>query len=64
MTREQIIRVAEMCGVMAGYEGEPDRLLKFASVMAATEREACAKLVGECVNIELLADAIRARNSH
>ena len=27
----------------------------------AAEREACAKLVDECVNIELLADAIRAR---
>ena len=28
---------------------------------AAAEREACANLVDECVNVELLADAIRAR---
>ena len=29
--------------------------------LVAAEREACANLVDECVNIELLADAIRAR---
>ena len=74
MNREDIIRVAKE----AGWEMDDSCVLetqivwyisqgqleRFAALVAAAEREACAKLVDECVNIELLADAIRARGNN
>jgi hypothetical protein len=59
MTRDDIIRMAKE----AGFERTKmhGALERFAYIVATVEREACANLVDECVNIELLADAIRAR---
>jgi len=47
--------------VSIGIVMDMTHIEKFAQLVAAAEREACANLVDECVNIELLADAIRAR---
>jgi hypothetical protein len=43
MTREQIIRMAREAGVLSGYESE--LFQRFAALVAAAEREACADLV-------------------
>ena len=44
MTREEVMEMAYESGVIAGYEGEPDLLERFAALVAAQEREACAKV--------------------
>jgi len=48
MDREDIIRMAQESGVLAGYEGEPSFLERFAALVAAAEREACAKVEPTC----------------
>jgi hypothetical protein len=61
MTREEIIQMAEDCGIVHQYyeipisrkgivtvESQTGRLLKFAKLVAELEREACAEL---CENI-------------
>ena len=60
MTQDEIIRMAREAGFTDYY---PERLTRFAALVAAHEREACAKVVesgvlghGEC------AAAIRARS--
>ena len=58
MTKDEIIQMAEDCGIRHRYYEIPvskkgivtvesctDRLLKFADLVAETEREACAKVV-------------------
>ena len=58
MSRDEIIQMAENCGIAHRYYEIPvskkgvvtvesctDRLLKFADLVAKQEREACAKLV-------------------
>jgi hypothetical protein len=50
-TAQQVIKVLELY------------IVNMVQREVAAEREACANLVDECVNIELLADAIRARGS-
>jgi hypothetical protein len=62
MTREDIIRMAREAGVLSGYESE--LFQRFAALVAAAEREECAKL---CEQEGLLwgrryAAAIRARS--
>lgn len=42
MTRDDIIRLAREAGVLSGYES--DLFQRFATLVAAAEREACAKL--------------------
>jgi hypothetical protein len=42
MTREEVMEMAYESGVIGGYEGEPDLLERFAALVAAAEREACA----------------------
>ena len=46
MTRDEIIRMAQEAGVVIdGNNSGQDDLLYFAALVAAAEREACAKLV-------------------
>ncbi len=72
MTREDIIRMAEQAGIeiaknteLLWIEGAMSDLEKFAALVAAAEREACAKLceAKRLVGREgyFCADAIRAR---
>jgi hypothetical protein len=42
MNREDIVCMAREAGVLAGYEGEPDNLIRFAALVAAAEREILA----------------------
>jgi hypothetical protein len=44
MNREEVMEMAYESGMIAGYEGEPDLLERFAALVAAAEREACAKV--------------------
>jgi hypothetical protein len=72
MTREDIIRLAWEAGC-AVYDGEDiaPALVRFAALVAAAEREACAELAermdfhstltGFLVSPDQIADAIRAR---
>jgi hypothetical protein len=43
MTRDDIIRMARQAGYTA-YDSQAERLQDFAALVAAAEREACAKL--------------------
>jgi hypothetical protein len=67
MTTDDIIRMAQEAGItkgilsLKGISIEASSIVKFAELVAAVEREACAKLADECVDIEKLGDAIRAR---
>jgi hypothetical protein len=67
MTKEDIIRMAEQAGIdlqkdtLCRYEGWEEPMEKFAALVAAAEREACAKLAYEITSYEGIADAIRAR---
>ena len=67
MNKEDITRMAREVGVLAGYEGEPEYLERFAALVAAAEREACAKVCdGFWLNGRYLtdvADSIRARSN-
>jgi hypothetical protein len=63
MTDIDIIRMAKEAGgddwgIFRDFMPEIER---FAKLVAAAEREECAKLADECVDIEKLSDAIRAR---
>ena len=61
MNRDDIIRMAREAGVLSGYESE--LFQRFAALVAAAEREACAKVCEDIGNTWALdcADAIRAR---
>ncbi|CAB4157080.1 hypothetical protein UFOVP748_2 [uncultured Caudovirales phage] len=67
MTRDEIIRMAREAVAKPGIENEADAefLERFAALVAAHEREACAKLCEEHWkhggNAMECADAIRAR---
>ena len=39
MTREEVLEMAYESGMIAGYEGEPDLLERFAALVAAAKRE-------------------------
>jgi hypothetical protein len=43
MNREEIIKIARQSGVLSGYESE--LFQRFANLVAAAEREACAQIV-------------------
>jgi len=58
MNREDIIRMAREAGVLSGYDSE--LFQRFANLVAAAEREACAKQLGALGN-DHCAAAIRAR---
>lgn len=66
MTRDDITRMAQEAGFV-GFDGDTKCLREFANIVAAAEREACAK---ECESlnedfdhlyVSACADAIRAR---
>jgi hypothetical protein len=46
MTRDDIIRMAEECGIpeFENNESQADNILHFADLVAAAEREACAEV--------------------
>ncbi len=47
MTRDDIIRLAQQTGWDFGYEMCVEHVCEFAALVAAAEREACAKLCEE-----------------
>jgi hypothetical protein len=76
MTKDEIIQLAEDCGIAHQYyeikvgkkivtvESQTGRLLKFAKLVAEIEREACAALCSATAarsDAEAIAEAIRAR---
>ena len=70
MTRDDIIRMAESCGIpeFENNESQADNIMRFANLVAAAEREACAKVCDEFAARDKLsnyyavaANAIRAR---
>lgn len=71
MERDEIIEMMNIAGGVFGaycfWEVEPDELERFANLVAAREREACAKICDrlgdetEDANAADCADAIRAR---
>ena len=46
MTRDDIIRMAEECGIpeFENNESQADSILRFAALVTAAEREACARV--------------------
>lgn len=69
MTPEEIIEMAEQCGIDPHDMCEDPRIAinnleRFAKLVAAKEREACASVCfqeGPSIDGELIAEAIRAR---
>jgi hypothetical protein len=59
MNREEIIKIARQSGVLSGYESE--LFQRFANLVAAAEREACAKVAENGMLGITIAKAIRAR---
>jgi len=51
MTQDEIIEMAKQCGIIVGYPKYQD-IEGFAKLVAAKEREACAKLCDDLVNDE------------
>ena len=69
MTQDEIIRMAREVFVDIDIEGltQPQALERFAALVAAHEREACAKVceqVGQDWNYHGIAAAIRARGEN
>jgi hypothetical protein len=62
MTSEDIIRMARECGIpeFENNESQADNILRFAALVAAAEREACAKVCDE-EGLHITASIIRAR---
>jgi hypothetical protein len=63
MNRDDILRHAEACGIpeFENNESQADVILHFAALVAAAEREACAKLAFNAKTYIEAAAAIRAR---
>ena len=65
MNREEVMEMAYESGMIAGYEGEPDLLERFAALVAAAERDrACRIVTGLCIsdnNAREINEAIRAK---
>jgi hypothetical protein len=66
MTRDDIIRMARDTGCLnvadyghKSYEFQPEELERFANLVAAAEREACAKLMGEMAEKDKLSNYYR-----
>lgn len=71
MTRDDVIRMARESGyVVPAWRDHVEQLERFAALVSAAEREACAKVAdatfrgrpGQSVNLAV-ADAIRARGA-
>jgi hypothetical protein len=65
MNKEDIIRMARESGLLPNYEVYEDDLERFAALVAAAEREACAQMVDHILKEGggTYGDAIRARSS-
>jgi hypothetical protein len=70
VNRDDIIRMAREAGLAEWHESiqqdgfrfsDPDRLERFAALVAAAERESCAKVCDNLWNAAECAEAIRAR---
>lgn len=68
MTRDDIIRMAQETGCLnvadygrKSYEFQPEELERFAALVAAAEREACAVIAFNAKTYIEAANAIRAR---
>jgi len=63
MTREDIIRMAEKCGIpeFENNENQAENIMRFAALVASAEREACAKWLEDVVDAPNWAEIIRAR---
>ena len=63
MTRDDIIRMAREAGIIEGFDSVHPSIERFAALVAAAEREACAKIVEthQCTGWGILNAAIRAR---
>jgi len=59
MTKDDITRMAKEAG-FCGFDGDNKCLREFANLVAAAEREACAKLADKYME-RWTAEAIRAR---
>jgi hypothetical protein len=75
MTKEDVIKMAREAGLLPsdstfGYGAEVAELSRFAALVAASEREACAKLCADGIKahhypmLSEVAAAIRARSNH
>ena len=70
MTREDIIRMAREAGAV-DYNGGPhfswEQVERFATLVAAAEREACLEIADQCADADMhasmAANAIRARSN-
>ena len=65
MNNEDIIRIARECGLHLGGPPLESGLARFAALVAAAEREACAEVVDgfDTCDPKRIAAAIRARNN-
>jgi hypothetical protein len=64
MTKDEIIEIAKQAGLTSVDKKSPylrDCLERFAALVAAKEREACAKVADGYVGADPIANAIRAR---
>jgi hypothetical protein len=67
MNREDIIRMAEKCGIpeFENNESQANNIMRFAALVASAEREACAKVCDDLWEDDgtayECAEAIRAR---
>ena len=63
MNRDDIIRIYEKANGWSpeGWDKTVDELERFAALVAAAEREECAKEADKWIGCDLLAAAIRAR---
>lgn len=43
--KNDALRIAEQSGVLAGYEGEPDKLEKFVEIVRAEERARICRIL-------------------
>jgi hypothetical protein len=60
MNRDDITRMAREAGFV-GFDGDNGSLRRFAALVAAAEREACAQIAFNAKTYIEAADAIRAR---
>ena len=69
MTREDIIRIAEECGIpeFENNESQANNIMRFAALVASAEREACAEVCDDLWEDDgtayACAEAIRARGN-
>ena len=64
MNREEIIRMAEECGIpeFENNESQAENIMRFATLVASAERKACAEMVDSYVGfVSELSDSILAR---